>query len=72
MAKRWKGLHLNRKPFVGVVVAWSPSQAEMAASANSALAKKPSMLTSSDGEMPKQNIKSQNSLGDDEWINPEK
>jgi hypothetical protein len=66
MAKRWKGLHLNRKPFVGVVVAWSPSQAEMAASANSALAKKPSMLTSSGGEMPKQNIKSQNSLGDDD------
>lgn len=31
--KRWKGLHVNDKPFAGVVVSWSPSQQEMSANA---------------------------------------
>ena len=39
--KRWRGLHLNQKPFVGVVVAWTPSGAELADTARATAAKKP-------------------------------
>ena len=34
-----RGLHLNRKPFVGVVVAWTPSGAELASDAKQIFAK---------------------------------
>jgi hypothetical protein len=39
--KRWRGLHLNQKPFVGVVVSWTPSGAELAGTARETAAKKP-------------------------------
>ena len=39
--KRWRGLHLNQKPFVGVVVAWTPSGAELADTARETMANKP-------------------------------
>ena len=34
-------MHLNQKPFVGVVVAWTPSGAELADTARGTMAKKP-------------------------------
>ncbi|MDG1012236.1 MAG: hypothetical protein P8N99_05410 [Luminiphilus sp.] len=39
--KRWRGSHLNQKPFVGVVVAWTPSGAELADTARETMANKP-------------------------------
>lgn len=67
--KRWKGLHLNRKPFVGVVVAWTPSGAELASDAKQIFAKQPKEGSASSNReyMPAEvDATVGSSMGDDE------
>jgi len=69
VVKRWKGLHLNQKPFVGVVVAWTPSGAELASKAQDVFSEQPKEGSASNrqGYSPAQvDATVGSSMGDDE------
>ena len=69
VVKRWKGLHLNQKPFIGVVVAWTPSGAELASKAQDVVSEQPKEGSASNrqGYSPAQvDATVGSSMGDDE------
>ena len=63
--KRWKGLHLNGKPFMGVVVAWTPSGAEAAKAAKDTMSRAP-QRTIENKSNPAVDVTVEASMGDDE------
>ena len=67
--KRWRGLHLNQKPFVGVVVAWTPSGAELADTARDTMANKPQPKLAAPAQpvaAPRVDAGAESAVGDDE------
>lgn len=67
--KRWRGLHLNQKPFVGVVVAWTPSGAELADTARDTMANKPQPKLAAPAQpvaAPQVDAGAESAVGDDE------
>ena len=63
--KRWRGLHLNGKPFMGVVVAWTPSGAELAETAKDTMSRTPQRKIENQAN-PTVDVTVEASMGDDE------